>query len=142
MADSNVKPVVISYADLCNPDADLKAKIEEGFGFAGLGLILVSGIPNLVELREKLLPLGSVLASKPAEVKAKLELADTAYSVGWSHGKEKLKEGVFGMSPIRPKKLLFGCFLSNGGELELTQWCCGCKIERRQQRVILCQPTI
>jgi isopenicillin N synthase-like dioxygenase len=95
MADSNVKPVVISYADLCNPDADLKAKIEEGFGFAGLGLILVSGIPNLVELREKLLPLGSVLASKPAEVKAKLELADTAYSVGWSHGKEKLKEGVF-----------------------------------------------
>lgn len=97
MADSNVKPVVISYSELCNPDADLKAKIEEGFGYAGLGLILVSGVPNLLELRKQLLPMGSVLAGKSAEALAKIELAETAYSVGWSHGKEKLREGVFGM---------------------------------------------
>lgn len=96
MEDSNIKPVVISYASLSDPNADLSAQIEEGFGYAGLGLILVSGVPNLLELREKLLPLGSVLASKPQEVKQKLELAHTAFSVGWSHGKEKLKEGVFG----------------------------------------------
>lgn len=96
MTDANIKPVVISYESLLDPNADLKAQIEEGFGYAGLGLILVSGVPNLVELREKLLPLGSALASKPEEVKKPLELADTAYSVGWSHGKEKLREGVFG----------------------------------------------
>lgn len=95
MADSNVKPVVISYTELCNPDADLKAKIEEGFGYAGLGLILVSGVPNLLELRKQLLPMGSVLAGKSAAALSKIELAETAYSVGWSHGKEKLREGVF-----------------------------------------------
>lgn len=97
MSNDTVKPVIIPYASLADPSANLGAQIEEGFGYAGLGLILVSGVPNLLELREKLLPLGSVLAGKSESVKQKIELADTAYSVGWSHGKEKLKEGVFGM---------------------------------------------
>lgn len=97
MSDATIKPVVIPYASLLDPNADLRAAIEEGFGYSGLGLILVSGVPGLLELREKLLPLGSTLAAKSDEVKKKIELADTAYSVGWSHGKEKLREGVFGM---------------------------------------------
>lgn len=96
MSQETVKPVVIPYATLADPNADLRAQIEEGFGYAGLGLILVSGVPNLLPLREKLLPLGSVLAGKSDAAKQKIELAETAYSVGWSHGKEKLKEGVFG----------------------------------------------
>lgn len=96
MSTDTVKPVIIPYATLADPSADLSAQIEEGFGYAGLGLILVSGVPNLLALREKLLPLGSVLAGKSDEAKAKIESVETAYSVGWSHGKEKLKEGVFG----------------------------------------------
>jgi hypothetical protein len=97
MSETNIKPVVIPYASLCDPNANLGAQIEEGFGYAGLGLILVSGVPNLLELREKLLPLGTKLAGISDEAKAKVELAETVYSVGWSHGKEKLREGVFGM---------------------------------------------
>lgn len=92
-----MKPVVISYADLCNADVDLHSQIEEGFGYAGLGLLLVSGVPNLVELREALLPLGTNMANLSDEAKAKVEVPKAMYSVGWSHGKEKLKEGTFGM---------------------------------------------
>jgi len=86
------KVVVIKYESLVNGE-DLSDSIEAGFGFNGLGLIAVSGVPNLTTLRQNLLPLAKKFAELPDEVKAKMEDPSSHYSVGWSHGKEKMSEG-------------------------------------------------
>jgi len=87
-------PVTIPYSKLLDESADLCKEIEEGFGFAGLGLIVVSDVPDFVTLREKLLPLGSKFARLPDSIKAKMEHPQSHYSFGWSHGKESLRKGV------------------------------------------------
>lgn len=89
-------PVVIPYEKLIAGE-DLSNEIEEAFGYNGLGLLLVSGIPEFTKLRKELLPLGTKLASLPEEVKEKYVHKESGFNVGWSHGKEKLKEGEFGM---------------------------------------------
>jgi len=86
------KVVVIKYSSLLNGE-DLSDSIEAGFGFNGLGLITVSGVPDLLALREKLLPLAKKFAELPEEVKEKMVDPTSFYSVGWSHGKEKMSEG-------------------------------------------------
>ncbi len=58
----NSQVVVISYHDLVK-GADLSASIEAAYGFDGLGLITVSDVPNVRELRQQLLPLGKRYAS-------------------------------------------------------------------------------
>ncbi|KAJ3219553.1 hypothetical protein HDU67_000498 [Dinochytrium kinnereticum] len=85
--------VVIPYADLCSTDADLSAKIAEGFGNDSdcLGIIIVSDLPNFVEKREKLLRLASVFAALPEDVKRSCVHDDSTYLFGWSHGKEKIE---------------------------------------------------
>lgn len=88
-------PVVIPYEKLLSGDG-LGQEIEEAFGYHGLGLLIVSGIPNFVEKRLRLLPLGQKIAALTEEQKEKLVDESSNYSVGWSHGKEKLKEGEFG----------------------------------------------
>lgn len=69
----------------------------QAFGFAGLGLLVVSGIPNFKELRDRCLPLGRRLANLPPEALKKIEHKESNFSVGWSHGKERLKKGSLGM---------------------------------------------
>ena len=49
-------PVEIAYADL-ERGADLSAAIEAAFGVDGLGILTVSGVPELAEARGELLPL-------------------------------------------------------------------------------------
>lgn len=88
-------PVVIPYEKLISGEL-LGNEIEEAFGYNGLGLLLVKGIPNFPDLRKQLLPLGEKVAALSDEQKEKLIDAPSNYSVGWSHGKEKLKEGEFG----------------------------------------------
>jgi len=68
------KIIVLDYADLVNPNVqqhifckfnsifvilqvDLSTSIEEAFGFNGLGLLTVRGVPELVSLRATILPL-------------------------------------------------------------------------------------
>mmetsp|Transcript_26127 Transcript_26127/g.22976 ORF Transcript_26127/g.22976 Transcript_26127/m.22976 type:complete len:143 (-) Transcript_26127:646-1074(-) len=83
--------VFFDYEEIINRDANLDEKIERAFGPEGLGLCIVKNVPNYVEKREKLLPLGSKLANLPKEDLDKITFEDIQYSLGWSHGKEKFK---------------------------------------------------
>ncbi|XP_031488730.1 uncharacterized protein LOC116256490 isoform X2 [Nymphaea colorata] len=92
-----VKPVTISYDELRSEGVDLSRKIEDGFGRDGLGIVVVTGVPQLDVLRRNLLHLSVRLASLPEEVKEKLEDPDSRYNFGWSHGKEKVESGKLDM---------------------------------------------
>lgn len=82
----------IKFDDLF-AEKDLSCEFEKAFGYDGLGIILVCGIPLYEESRKQLLPLGFKLAHLPRNELAKLEHAQSNYSVGWSHGKEKIGGG-------------------------------------------------
>ncbi len=96
--------------------ADLSASIEAAFGFDGLGILVVRGVPNFAELRGKLLPLAhrydhtlwpsrlsslyaqlqrisfiSRFANLSEEAKNKTVHKESFYSFGWSHGQEILE---------------------------------------------------
>jgi isopenicillin N synthase-like dioxygenase len=81
--------VTLQYQDLVD-GKDLGDSIFTAFGPNGLGALSIAGIPNYVELRKRLLPLGHTLAHASSEVKSKLEHEPSLWNVGWSHGKEKL----------------------------------------------------
>jgi hypothetical protein len=57
----------------------------------GLGIVAVTNVPKVSEMRDRLLPLGRKFALLPDSVKAKYEHADSLWSFGWSHGKERLQ---------------------------------------------------
>ena len=82
--------VVLSYEALLRGD-DLSEKIEEAFGVDGIGILTVSGVPELAEVRDRLLPLANEFAALPGDVKSKYETPEAFYSRGWSHGREKLQ---------------------------------------------------
>lgn len=84
--------VTLAFEDLLRGD-DLSAQIAEAFGVDGLGILTVSGVPGLTPLRERLLPLARAFARLPADVQRQYEHPPSFYSVGWSHGKEKLGGG-------------------------------------------------
>jgi isopenicillin N synthase-like dioxygenase len=86
--------VVLDYAKLA-AGVDLSAAIEQAYGHDGIGLLVVKGIPGLVELRNGLLPLGFRFAALPNAVKDRYVHERSSYSFGWSHGKELLKPGQF-----------------------------------------------
>jgi isopenicillin N synthase-like dioxygenase len=81
--------VVVEYADLL-ADKDLSTEIERAFGYDGVGVLAVRGVPELERRRQELLPLAHRFANLPDSVKAKYERPDAFYNVGWSHGKEIL----------------------------------------------------
>ena len=85
--------VILEYKDLIE-GKDLSQEIEKAFGWDGLGLLAVRGVPNFLELRQKLLPLSRKFALLPEEIKKKYEHEKSFYSFGWSHGKEKMSSGV------------------------------------------------
>ena len=93
---SDSKPiVVIDYQDLLNHSPSLEASIATAYGASGLGILLVSNVPNLVNKRERLLKLSRVLAHDlPSKYRSNLINAESYYSVGWSHGKEKLAKDM------------------------------------------------
>ncbi|KAL3532420.1 hypothetical protein ACH5RR_005941 [Cinchona calisaya] len=88
-----VRTVSISYTQLQDKSADLSAKIEEGFGPNGLGILSIADVPGYSSLRQNLLHLSPRLASLPEDVKKELEDCNSRYNFGWSHGKEKLESG-------------------------------------------------
>ncbi|CAM8928622.1 unnamed protein product [Rhodiola kirilowii] len=89
----SVKTVTISFAELKDMDADLSAKIEEGFGPGGLGILSITEVPGYSSLRRNLLKLSPRLAKLPEEVKEELQDPSSRYNFGWSHGKEQLESG-------------------------------------------------
>ena len=86
--------VVLEHADLA-AGKDLSAAVERAFGAGGLGLLVVRGVPEFVQLRAALLPLAFRFAALPDAVKERYVHAPSSYSFGWSHGKEILKPGQF-----------------------------------------------
>jgi len=88
--------VSISYTDLVAACADKKSNIndliERAFSSSGLGIVAVTDVPNLPEMRLKLLPLAHKLASLPPNQLEKVTIAASGYQVGWSHGREKLED--------------------------------------------------
>jgi len=84
--------VTIQYKDLLD-GKDLTSSISSAFGFQGLGILIVKGIPNIMKLRKELLPLGQKFANLPEEIKNKTVHKESFYSFGWSHGKEMMAEG-------------------------------------------------
>jgi hypothetical protein len=93
------KPVLIDYEELRSKDPkDLFPRLIEAFGDEPqcLGIVVVDmrSVPHYSKLRKTLLSYSSYLAALPAEELQKLENAHAKYVVGWSHGKEKLKNGA------------------------------------------------
>lgn len=88
--------VVLDYHDLVD-HKDLSAEIERAFGYEGIGLLAVKNVPNFAQARKRLLPLGSKFAALPHEIKDKYVHKESNYSFGWSHGKEILQPGKFGL---------------------------------------------
>jgi len=91
---ASMRVVVIKYESLVKGE-DLSESIEAAFGYDGLGLLAVSGVPQVSEIRQNFLPYGKKIADLPDDKKAKMEDPSSFYSVGWSHGKEKMSEGKF-----------------------------------------------
>ncbi|MEW5311825.1 MAG: hypothetical protein WDW38_003510 [Sanguina aurantia] len=85
--------VNILYDELLDPQVDLSDRIQQGFGPHGLGILTVSGFPNVLECRQGLLPLASRFADLPRAVQEKYEDSASAYNFGWSHGKEAMRDG-------------------------------------------------
>lgn len=70
--------------------------LEQAFGPSSLGIIVVKGLPaEFSSLRHNLLSYASYLANLPKEELAKLERPDAKWLVGWSCGKETLRDGRF-----------------------------------------------
>jgi isopenicillin N synthase-like dioxygenase len=82
--------VVLKYEDLIS-NKDLSASIEKAFGENGLGILAVSGVPDVESKRSRLLPLAPRFANFSDEIKEKYEHPESYWSFGWSHGKEKLQ---------------------------------------------------
>jgi isopenicillin N synthase-like dioxygenase len=85
--------VCIDYESLSDGSTDLSQEIQSAFGVAGLGIILIRGIPGLLERRSRLLNLAYELAALSDADKSDIEDAESSYSFGWSHGKERLEDG-------------------------------------------------
>ena len=103
--NSNQIIVTLSYDDLVSAckqvgnddsstDMGMDDIIDRAFGSTSpnsLGIIAITGIPNLSALRLKLLPLAEKIATLPARELEQITAHEAAYQVGWSHGREKLE---------------------------------------------------
>ncbi|THZ03142.1 Clavaminate synthase-like protein [Aureobasidium pullulans] len=70
--------------------------LEEAFGPDSLGIIVVRDLPSdFVTMRKALLSYSSYLANLPQAELEKLENPESSYLVGWSCGKETLKDGRY-----------------------------------------------
>ncbi|KAK4988505.1 hypothetical protein LTR50_003909 [Elasticomyces elasticus] len=88
-------PVSVSLEELRNDRTPFSA-LEEAFGPYSLGILIVRDLPpGFIQLRKTLLSYSSYLANLPQEELAKLEDPDSHYLVGWSCGKETLKDGRY-----------------------------------------------
>lgn len=86
-------PVALSLAELSSPTSDTLSKIKAAFGSdpGCLGIIVIKDLPpQFPELRERMFHLAHRLANAPEEVRRGLEVPETHYFFGWSHGKERM----------------------------------------------------
>lgn len=87
--------VTVSLKELIDGAVSFQT-LENAFGPSSLGIIVVKGLPaEFSSLRLNLLSYASYLANLPEEELAKLERPDAKWLVGWSCGKETLKDGRY-----------------------------------------------
>ncbi|KAK4502708.1 hypothetical protein PRZ48_006134 [Zasmidium cellare] len=92
-AEERPSAVSVSLQELKDGTVSLET-LEQAFGPASLGIIIVSGLPEeYAGLRRSLLSYASYLANLPDEELAKVENPSARYNVGWSCGKETLSNG-------------------------------------------------
>jgi hypothetical protein len=91
-AEAAAEVISISFDELSSsPTSSLSlAAIQKAYSFEGIGILIVTDVPTLAEKRAALLPLARSFALLPEATKAAFESPKSYYSVGWSHGKEKL----------------------------------------------------
>lgn len=82
-------PIYIDYSELDDPECDLSDKIQDGFGKHGLGAVIITNVPKILEQRSKLLGLAHELANLPSESLEKLKHPEVLGTVGWSVGINK-----------------------------------------------------
>ena len=90
---NHLKPIIVDLNDLTERKIDIDI-INLAFGKDSLGLIVVKNIPELKEMRENLIKAGRKFVSLPNHIKEKYEVEKAFYSVGWSFGKEKMKNNT------------------------------------------------
>ena len=86
-----MNPIIINFNDLLS-NSNLEPNfIQKALGQNSLGVILISNIPNIQKLRKELLFAGRKFVSLDDKTKTNYENKDAFYAVGWSYGKEKMK---------------------------------------------------
>lgn len=87
--------IMLEWEELTAPTTSpaLLAKLEAAYGYDGLGILAVRGVPGYVPARAAALPQAHAFGSLPEAVKAKYVDEASTYSFGWSHGKERLEGG-------------------------------------------------
>ncbi|KAF2017798.1 Clavaminate synthase-like protein [Aaosphaeria arxii CBS 175.79] len=94
-AATNQAAVSVGLEDLRKENVDFTL-LEEAFGPSSLGIIVVKDLPaRFHELRHRLLSYSSALGNLPEEELSKLESPESKWLVGWSCGKETLKDGQY-----------------------------------------------
>lgn len=85
---------------------ELHDAVAAAYGYEGLGILAVTGVPGYEEARRRLLPLARRLGHLPPDAKARMENADSFYNFGWSEGRELVSgvpdtsKGSFYANPI------------------------------------------
>ncbi|MCJ1309768.1 hypothetical protein MMC25_003429 [Agyrium rufum] len=88
-------PVIVSLKDLEQGNVPFQ-KLEDAFGPSSLGILVVKDLmPKFVELRHRVLSYASYLAALDPDTLDTLSSPEAKYLVGWSHGKETLKNGQY-----------------------------------------------
>ncbi len=107
LSSSRAKITVFDFQkDIMDPKRDLRREIEESYGPKGMGICLVSNIPDFVQKRSQLLWQAELLGQLPKERRARLERPDVHYQVGWScgveqfQGKPDFSKGSFYANPV------------------------------------------
>jgi len=111
--DLSPEVVTLSYNDLfgysstCSTEVQIRCEkaIRKAFGNRdSLGIICIVDVPKMStrsyqKLRKTLLPLGNSLAINSNKgILADVVVPEAFYSVGWSHGKEKLSKNKYDLS--------------------------------------------
>lgn len=100
----------VPYEHLVEPESDLSEHIEQA---CTLGFMVVSDVPQLLGMRERLLSLAQCFAALPEEVRKQYEDSGSLYSCGWSHGREvfngqpDMNKGSYYGNPLRDEPVGF-----------------------------------
>jgi isopenicillin N synthase-like dioxygenase len=90
-----MKAITVALQDLTDGSVPFPT-LESAFGPSSLGILVVKDLPAQYSgLREKLLSYSSYLAKLPSEELECITNAAANYEIGWSHGKEALKDGQY-----------------------------------------------